>query len=250
MRRNATLVLLVLLAAVGVVTAGVAAAGTGGGAIAPQASSPSVSSNATTLDVSASGSASADPDQAVVSVAVTASAASADDARAAVARNASSLHDALTDAGVGSDDVETTAYRVTERTEKTQNGTTTHYEAVHAFDVTVDDPSRAGDVLDAAVAGGANRVDGVHFTLSDATRADLRTEAIHDAMDDARSQADAAADAAGLTVSGLRSASVDGGSPPVMYTSAAASGSASDRTEIDNAPVSVSVSVQATYTAS
>ncbi|GGM70198.1 uncharacterized protein YggE [Halarchaeum rubridurum] len=254
MRRNATFALLALLTAVGVVTAGVAAAGTGGGTAptpAQTAAPTDAASNATTIDVSASGSASADPDQAVVSVAVTASAASADDARAAVAQNASALREALTDAGVASDDVETTAYRVHERTERGPDGetTTNGYEAVHAFAITVQDPERAGDVLDAAVAGGANRVDGVRFTLSEGTRADLREEAIHAAMGDARSQADAAADAADLSVTGLKTVSVGGGYGPIAYETAASGGASADRTVIDDAPVSVSVSVQATYTA-
>ncbi|MBP2251926.1 uncharacterized protein YggE [Halarchaeum solikamskense] len=254
MRRNATFVLLALLTVVGVGIAGVAAAGTGGGtapAPAQTASPADQTSNATTIDVSASGSASADPDQAVVSVAVTAHADSADDARAAVARNTSSLREALADAGVASDDIETTAYRVRERTVNNEDGTTTTdgYEAVHAFAVTVQDPDRAGDVLDAAVAGGANRVDGVRFTLSSETRADLRSEAIHAAMDDARSQADAAADAAGLSVTGLKTVSVGGGYGPVAYETATSGGASADRTVIDDAPVSVSVSVQTTYTA-
>ncbi|GAA0295456.1 SIMPL domain-containing protein [Halarchaeum salinum] len=253
MRRNVTLTLLVLLTAVGVVTAGVAAAGIGGGTAPAQTASPSAAaSNATTIDVAASGSVSADPDQAIVSVAVTATADSADAARTAVARNASGLREALADAGVASDDIETTAYRVSERTERGEDGTTTTtgYEAVHAFAITVQDPDRAGDVLDAAVSGGANRVDGVRFTLSDATRADLRSEAIHAAMDDARSQANAAADAAGLTVTGLKTVSVGGGYGPVAYeTTSASGGSSAERTVIDSAPVSVSVSVQATYTA-
>lgn len=256
MRRNATFVLLALLTVAGVVTAGVAAAGTGGGitsapAPAQTASPADQASNATTIDVAASGSAAADPDQAIVSVAVTAGADSADDARAAVARNASALREALADAGVADDDIETTAYRVHERTVHNADGTTTTngYEAVHAFEITIQEPDRAGDVLDAAVAGGANRVDGVRFTLSDATRADLRNEAIHAAMADARSQADAAADAAGLSVTGLKTVSVGGGYDPIAYQTAASGGASADRTVIDDAPVSVSVSVQTTYTA-
>ncbi|GGL34624.1 hypothetical protein GCM10009037_17800 [Halarchaeum grantii] len=248
MRRNLT-VLVAVVVAVGAVTAGVVAANPG----APAATAaPQNAQNATTIDVSASGSASAEPDTAVVSVAVVATADSADAARAAVATNASTLRDALADAGVAADDVETTTYRVTERTTRAPDGTTSSegYEAVHGFAVTVDDPDRAGDVLDAAVAGGANRVNGVRFTLSEETRADLRTQAIESAMSDARTQASAAATAENLTVTGLRSASVGGGyGVPVAYTSAGDSAGGSARTAVDGAPVSVTVSVQATYTA-
>lgn len=247
MRRNLT-VLVAVVVAVGAVTAGVVAANAGN----PAAATPQNAQTATTIDVSATGSASADPDTAVVSVAVVATADSADAARAAVAANASTLRDALADAGVASDDVETTTYRVTERTTRTPDGTTTSdgFEAVHGFAVTVDDPDRAGDVLDAAVAGGANRVNGVRFTLSEETRANLRTQAIESAMSDARARASAAATAENLTVTGLRSASVGGGyGVPVAYTSTGDSAGGSARTAVDSGPVSVTVSVQATYAA-
>ncbi|WP_435098892.1 SIMPL domain-containing protein [Halarchaeum sp. P4] len=244
MRRNAALVLTAIVA-VGVVTAGVVAATTGSPAATPHAQ------NATTIDVTASGSVSAEPDVAVLSVAVVAQADSADAARAAVAENASSLRDALADAGIAKADIETTTYRVSEQTQKSgeKPDTATRFQAVHGFKVTVQDSSRAGAVLDAAVAGGANRVHGVQFTLSDETRADLREQAIEAAMADARSQASAVAAAENLTITGLKSASVGGGyGGPVLYASASGDAGGA-KTTIDRGPVSVTVTVQATYTA-
>jgi len=273
MRRNTAIVLVTLVAAIGVVTVGVVTAGVGfplGTASADSALQ--AAPNGTTVHVSASGSASAAPDVAVLSVAVVANANTADAARAAVAENASSLRDALKAAGVSADDVKTTTYRVDERTTKrpvpvtagasgsstaSSGGSSTRvdvqhtYEAVHGFEVTVRDPSRAGDVLDAAVSGGANRVNGVRFTLSDATRSKLRTEAIHGAMHDARTQATAVTDASGLTLTSLQTVTVGGSYPvPVAYSASGASGGANARTVVDHGPVTVTVSVQATYAAS
>jgi len=289
MRRNAALALVAVVAAVGVVTAGVVAAGvvatdaTGSHRNASSVVPLHAAQNGTSIDVSATGSATANPDVAVLSVAVVSTADSADAARAAVAQNVSSLRDSLAAAGVAKDDIVTTTYRVNERVEKhsvpvTAGGSTsgsrtsggsvsagssstgstvgTHvevkhtYEAVHGFEVTIRDPSRAGDVLDAAVSGGANRVNGVRFTLSDAKRTALRQRAIHAAMADAHSQATAVANASNLTITSLDSVSVGATPGPIAYASSASGGSTTaPKTVIDHGPVTVTASVHATYTA-
>jgi len=171
---------------------------------------------------------------------------------------------ALREAGVPADAIETTSYRVTERPPQypkpvetaTAGGassgsasTESVYEAVHAFQVTVDDPERAGAVLDAAVGGGANRVQGVRYTLSEETQADLRTEAIHAAMTDAHARASAVANASDVSITGLEHASVGYSGMPVAYAASASGGDAATPTVIDRGPVTVTVSVQATYTA-
>ncbi|MFB6079008.1 MAG: SIMPL domain-containing protein [Halarchaeum sp.] len=263
MRRNIALAVTAV-----VVVAGIAAAG--GLADVPPGSraetgdaAVGAAPNGTTIDVSASGSASAEPDQAVLSVAVVATADSADAARERVAANASTLREALRDAGVPADAIETTSYRVNERQVKPAmpvetgagGGSTgsasseSVYEAVHAFQITVDDPERAGAVLDAAVGGGANRVQGVRYTLSEETQSELRTEAIHAAMTDAHARASAVADASGVSVTGLEHASVGYSGMPVAYATAASGGDAATETVIDQGPVTVTVSVQATYVA-
>jgi uncharacterized protein YggE len=64
--------------------------------------------------------------------------------------------------------------------------------------VRVDDVSRAGEVLDAAVGSGATSVSGVRFDLKDRSAAER--EALKKAVADARGRADAAAAGAGMKV--------------------------------------------------
>jgi len=70
------------------------------------------------------------------------------------------------------------------------------YQAVQRARITLDDLALVGRVLDAAVASGANLLDGVTFTVRDAGAA--RTRAFAAAVQDARASADALAAAAGL----------------------------------------------------
>lgn len=70
------------------------------------------------------------------------------------------------------------------------------YQAVQRARITLDDLTLVGRVLDAAVASGANLLDGVAFTVRDPGAA--RTRALAAAVQDARASADALAAAAGL----------------------------------------------------
>jgi uncharacterized protein len=72
------------------------------------------------------------------------------------------------------------------------------YVARNSVEVRVDDLTRAGDVLDAAVGSGATNVSGVRFDLKDRTAAER--EALRNAVADARRRADSAAAGAGMSV--------------------------------------------------
>ena len=72
------------------------------------------------------------------------------------------------------------------------------YQAVQRARVTVDDLALVGRVVDAAVAGGANALGGVSFTLRDS--ASFRSRAFTAAAQDARARANALAAAAGVTI--------------------------------------------------
>ena len=72
------------------------------------------------------------------------------------------------------------------------------YVARNSVEIRVDDITRAGDVLDAAVGSGATSVSGLRFDLKD--RAAAEREALRKAVADARGRADAAAAGAGLHV--------------------------------------------------
>jgi uncharacterized protein YggE len=200
------------------------------------------------IGVSATGRVSAEADLAVVRVSVTATEDTAEAARAAVAADSERMRTALRDAGVADDAVRTTNYAIYPQYDyRSEERELTGYRAVHAYTVEVA-PDRAGDVVDVAVGNGASTVDGVIFTLSEEVRADLRSQALTEAMTTARADADAIAAAADLSVTGVREASTvaDYGYAPVYR---AAESDAGGSTTFEPGPVTVTAMVQVTYAA-
>jgi len=201
-----------------------------------------------TISVSASGSVSAEPDLAVVRVGVEATADGANEARAKVARGVESVRAALADGGVPDANVTTTTFGIAPvynytRGEREVVG----YRAVHSLAIETG-PDRAGEVVDRTVGAGATSVESVRFTLSDDRRAELRATALERAMDSARTDAEVIASAANLSVTGVREASTSAEFVPypVARFEDAASGA---ETVIQPAPVTVTATVQVTYTA-
>lgn len=231
-----------------VVTAGCLGAGgieTNGGQLVGQ----SDSTNTSTISVSAAGEATAAPDLALVRVAVVEEATTAEAAREGVAADVASMREALRAAGVPDDVVRTTSYTIVPQYDYSQERRELiGYQAVHAFEIEADVNS-AGPVIDAAVGGGADRVDGVTFTLREETRRDLRAEALREAMTNARSDADVIAQSAGVQITGLHTASTaDFGYIPVeARVERAAGGDAGAPTVLEPGPVTVSANVQVAY---
>jgi hypothetical protein len=88
------------------------------------------------------------------------------------------------------------------------------YRVMNMVSVTVDGASRAGAVIDAALAAGANRVDGLAFQLRDSEA--VRAEALREAMASARAEAELLAGAAGLTLGAPIEISTSYGYTPPM----------------------------------
>lgn len=230
-----------------VLAAGVAGAVTTGTSTAPTGTEH--------VSVDATGQVEAQPDQAVVTVAVEAAADDVATARDRLAANVSSVRAALTDAGLGADSIETTSFDIRNverryRPDGESSDSQPEYLAVQRFAVTLDDPARAGEIVDTAVDGGATRVDGVRLTLSQEREQELRQRALEQAVDNARTEADTVAARADLAVTGAHSISTtDVSSRPVRYEAARATADASGGTTIDSGPVTVSADVQVVYNA-
>jgi len=86
------------------------------------------------------------------------------------------------------------------------------YRASNTVMVRVDDVTRVGDVVDVAVAHGANEAMGVSFLLRNPERAQL--EALRRAVATARAKADAVAGAMGMKVERVEEVSEQGAEPP------------------------------------
>ncbi|WP_117594312.1 SIMPL domain-containing protein [Haloprofundus halophilus] len=219
------------------------------GCLAPlQTSSPSAA-DGQQLSVSGSGEASADPDVAVLSVTVEARADSAAEARDTVANRSDTLVAALVDAGVAEDDITTQYYAVQPDYDHSgEERRVVGYTARHAYRVEAT-PDHAGELIDVAVDNGASRVDGVQFTLSDEKRAELREEAIDAAVADAEGEASSLASAADLELGEVRTLSTTSASDPYSPRYEMASDAGAAGTSVRPGPVSVTVTVQATYAA-
>jgi uncharacterized protein YggE len=97
------------------------------------------------------------------------------------------------------------------------------YTASNTVSAIVSDLAKAGSTVDAAVAAGANQVDGPNLTVADQTA--LYDQALKAAVTDARAKAQVLAAAGGLQVGPIASVEEDTGSAPVPFAqSAAASG--------------------------
>jgi uncharacterized protein len=195
------------------------------GAQVPQSVEPLVPASGTVLDVTAEGRTTRVPDLAIIRAGVTTQAPTAAAALSENAARMGRVTAALRRAGVAARDLSTAQvslqpqYRYAEN----QPPVVTGYQAANTASVRFRDVARAGPVLDALVAEGANQIDGPQLALSDPDAA--LDEARTDAVRRARAKAELYARAAGLRVERL--VSIDeageqagGPRPPVVMMSA------------------------------
>lgn len=176
-------------------------------------------------------------DQAMVIVAVESRQASAAAASADIARRMRAVREALIRAGVHPDSITTSAYSVQPNLERTdgrprQNG----YLALNAVRVRTRRLDQVGPVIDAALAAGANRVDGVQFSASSTARA--RRAALAEAIAEARGDAEEMARAAGGRLGELLELSTIASPGNVMIR-----GVSSNQTALNPADIQVQVMV-------
>ncbi|WP_137284004.1 SIMPL domain-containing protein [Halorussus salinisoli] len=205
-----------------------------------------------TISVSATGQAEAEPDQAVLQVAVLARGDDANAVRTQLAENATQMREALRRVGIADDQIRTVSFRIDqEYREEEGERRPAGFQGVHAFEITLSNVSRAGAVVDTAVANGADRVDNIELTLSEERRRQIRAEALRDAMENARTNADVIAESANLTIAGVHSAATgDQSFRPVRAEALTADAEGKAGTSIESGPVTVSAQVSVTYNAS
>lgn len=213
-----------------------------------EADDTEASSNAT-IEVAASDEVQAQADRAVVRVAITSSGDDVEAVREDLAENASSVRDALAEIGLEDDQIRTAYYDISSNQPyRAPEEDQPEYSGTHAFEMTVNETERAGEVIDTAVTNGANEIDNVDFTLSAEKRADLRERALERAMDGARSEADTVAASEDLTITGVHEiTTTEYNRTPSALETAAAGDAGGDATAIDGGPVTVSASVTVLY---
>jgi uncharacterized protein YggE len=172
----------------------------------------SPTSDGGTIAVSGEGEASASPDVAYVSVGVQTEAASAAQASEENSRRMAAVLEALRAHGVRSQNLQTRGLTVSPRFGP-EGREIVGYQATNTVTVTVEMLERAGQLLDAALAAGANQVGGLRFGIKDPSS--LRAQALAEAARVARAKADTLAAALGVRIVGVERIAEEGSRVPV-----------------------------------
>jgi uncharacterized protein YggE len=158
---------------------------------------------------------SARPDRVQIDLGVQTQAPLSQDAANSNARSLDAVLAAVRKAAGPSGQLKTVSYSLSPNYQYHSSGgepTITGYTALNVVQVTLDDLGRIGDVIDAATRAGANRVQGIQFTLRDQDA--VRAEALREAATRARAEAEVLAGALNLKV--LRVLTVEEASPQII----------------------------------
>lgn len=213
------------------------------------AAAPGNGAGAPGITVSASGTAKAKPDVAYVNLGVQTTATTAKEALGKNNQAMAALIAKLESLGIAKNDMQTGSLNVYPRTNPSRDGTApaeiTGYWANNSLNITIRDLAKAGDILDAAVAAGANSLGGVRFGLLDDSK--LRADALREAIKAARPKADVIAEGLGLKVTSVVSVVEQGSSGAVPMMEAAALAKGAGGVPIESGELTVTASVQVTF---
>src|SRR5262249_45830857 len=170
------------------------------------------------ISVSGQGSVQAVPNQAGFTFGVSTRAKTAAQALQANGVDMQKVIDALKAAGITVADLQTSTVSLSPIMSE-DGQSITGYSASNSVSATIDDISAAGHIVDAAVAAGANQVDGPALTVADQDA--LYRSALKKAVADARAKAEALADAGGLHVGAVRSVAEGAAAVPIPFADAA-----------------------------
>ena len=200
----------------------------------------------TKIAVTGSATVQAEPDMVTLSLGVEETKSDVAAAQATVNEKLAAVVEALKNAGIDEKDVQTGYYSIYNNYNY-DDPSDIQYVASCSLNVIVRDLSKAGEMIDVAVAAGANQVGGVTFGVADLTA--LQDRALELAVADGIRRAGVMARAAGVTLPALpesveeNSSYYDGGSARA-YTMDAAAGAS---TSLMGGMVSVTSSVTVTY---
>jgi uncharacterized protein len=174
---------------------------------------------ARSITVSGTGTVSAVPTQAGFDFGVSTRAKTAQQALADDSAQMRKLIAALEAAGVPASSLQTSSVSL-EPVTSGDDSAIVGYSASNSVSATVSELSKAGAIVDAAVAAGANQVDGPNLTVAD-QRAQY-DQALKAAVADARAKAQVLAAAGGLQIGSVASIEENSGSAPVPFAPSAA----------------------------
>lgn len=203
-----------------------------------------------TITVNGIGTSYAEPETALISFGFSVSETDPETAVESAAEQAESAMASAEAAGIDRESITTTGYSLWIEEEYDYNTYTytgnTLYHVDHSMQVKVGDTEQVGTVLAALVAGGANTVYSVQFTVED--RADLYARAREQALDDAARSAGQLAERLGVSISGVQSVSewVDYYAQP-YYDSMGMIGAGESSPPLNPANQSITLNVSVSY---
>jgi uncharacterized protein len=184
----------------------------------PPAEDPVAVNETRAIKVTGEGEVEVAPDEALVALAVETTGRTAEEAgRLNSNRTAAVIH-TLKEKGIAAQDIETGRYDLFPNypqppaQKKGKKDQPTSYRAVNSLQVTVKDLKKAGEVIDAALKVGANRVEQVSFQVSNPAKA--QQQALQEAVQRARAQAGVLAQSLGVELGPVLEASTITGPPP------------------------------------
>jgi uncharacterized protein YggE len=174
-----------------------------------------------TISVSGSASADIEPDLVKASFGVEVQDGTAAGALAANSESMARVIEAVRQAGIDDEEISTSQFNIhpvyehhQDRPSGVQSQALVGYRVSNIVNVETGHLDRIAGIIDAAVGAGANRVDGVAFTLSPRVRGRLEETLIEAAVRDAREKAELALAPLGYVVSGVRQVSLSEHPPP------------------------------------
>jgi uncharacterized protein YggE len=172
-----------------------------------------------TITVTGSGKTVLSPDIAYINIGVQTEGKDAAQAVSDNNQNTQQVIDALLATGVAEEDIQTTNFNIYPRQEYDPQGQPTGeitYVVNNTVYVTVRDLDQVGDLLNTAVASGANTIHGIQFDVAD--NAEALSDARVAAIKNAETIASELANAAGVTLGEIHSIStLTGGYPVPMF---------------------------------
>ncbi|NPV08638.1 MAG: SIMPL domain-containing protein [Anaerolineae bacterium] len=200
------------------------------------------------ITVVGGGTASVTPDRATANLGVETSAADVEEAVSGNQEIMDAVLQALQEAGVPEENIRTTEYSIffDEGIRGPDQPPQPTYRVFNTVLVTIEDLDAIGEVLDAGIGAGANRIYGVSLSVEDPSEA--RAQAREEAVQDARQRATALAELQGVSVGRVISLSevVTGGAIPFAAEAAGAAPGA-QAGPIAPGQLEVSVSLQVTF---
>ncbi len=168
-----------------------------------------------TISVSSTGEVTVLPDVGYISLGIETKNADVKKAEEENSKTMDAIMDALKKFDIEETDIKTIGYNIYPQYEEYNDEKPIAYSVNNTVEVTVKKLEDMSDIIDAAVAAGANRTNSVRFDVLD--REESYNEALTNAVNNARARAEVLAEASGLKIVGVMTVNENSSSPKNYY---------------------------------